>query len=75
MSNAMEKSWKNRLQEYCQKNKLRLPNYRIKQQAGLPNEIKFQVSILLTSSVLIKEDEYSNKCRFIIYFMYIFRNK
>jgi len=65
MSNTIERPWKNRLQEYCQKNKLRLPNYRIRQQSGPPNEIKFQVSVLLTSTVLIKEDKYSNK------FMYI----
>jgi dsRNA-specific ribonuclease len=62
MSNAIEKSWKNRLQEYCQKNKHPFPNYRIRQQSGPPNEIKFQVSVLLlTSTVLIKEDKYSNK--------------
>jgi dsRNA-specific ribonuclease len=44
MSNAMEKSWKNRLQEYCQKANLRLPNYRIRQQTGAPNKMRFQVS-------------------------------
>ncbi len=50
----MERLWKNRLQEYCQKQKLPLPNYRITQQSGASNDLKFQVSILLTSYVFIK---------------------
>jgi dsRNA-specific ribonuclease len=68
MSTIIEKSWKNRLQEYCQKNKVPLPNYRMRQQSMVLHQIKFQVSILLISYVFIKEDKCSNSCRLLIYF-------
>ncbi len=40
----MEKSWKSRLQEYCQKKKLRSPNYRIREEAVTSQKPQFQVS-------------------------------
>ena len=55
----MEKSWKNRLQEYCQKNKLPLPNYRVTQQTDSLNGAKFQVSILFRATIFTKEDRYN----------------
>ncbi|CAF1350593.1 unnamed protein product [Rotaria sordida] len=41
----MNTSWKNSLQEYCQKHKIPLPNYRIKNQSGPPHRLKFQVEV------------------------------
>lgn len=41
----MDTRYKNLLQEYCQKNQIPLPNYRIKKQSGLDHELKFQVII------------------------------
>lgn len=42
--NTMDISWKNRLQEYCQKKKLPFPDYRFRQQTNTPNGMRFQVS-------------------------------
>ncbi|CAF0914982.1 unnamed protein product [Rotaria sp. Silwood1] len=41
----MDTTWKNRLQEYCQKKKISLPNYRIKNQSGPAHILKFQVEV------------------------------
>ncbi|CAF2523960.1 unnamed protein product [Rotaria sp. Silwood2] len=41
----MDTTWKNRLQEYCQKNKILLPNYRIKTLSGPAHLLKFQVEV------------------------------
>jgi dsRNA-specific ribonuclease len=63
MSNAMDKSWKSRLQEYCQKTKLPSPNYRIRQQTGTSNKPKFQVSLILISNVLSRYLSFSLKSK------------
>ena len=60
MSNTVEKSWKSRLQEYCQKKKLSLPNYRISQEPEIPTKPKFQVSISRMSDMSIQEDEWGS---------------
>ena len=41
----MDTSSKNRLQEYCLKNKFLLPNYRVINQSGLQHSLRFQVSV------------------------------
>ncbi|CAF1218438.1 unnamed protein product [Rotaria magnacalcarata] len=41
----MNAAWKNNLQEYCQKNQISLPNYRIKTQSGPAHSLKFQVEV------------------------------
>jgi dsRNA-specific ribonuclease len=43
----MDTTWKNSLQEYCQKHKISLPTYRIKNQSGPAHILKFQVFILM----------------------------
>jgi dsRNA-specific ribonuclease len=63
MSNAMDKSWKSRLQEYCQKKKLPSPNYRILQQTGTSDKPKFQVSLILISNVLSRYLSFSLKSK------------
>ena len=50
----MDSKWKNNLQEYCQKHKIRLPNYRIKKQSGPPHILKFQVIELIISKTQFK---------------------
>jgi hypothetical protein len=40
---SMDTLSKNRLQEYCMKNKFYLPNYRIRRQSGPQHSLKFQV--------------------------------
>ncbi len=42
-SHKMTTNWKNYLQEYCQKQKISLPNYRIKNQFGPAHISQFQV--------------------------------
>jgi hypothetical protein len=51
----MDKSWKSRLQEYCQKKKIPSPNYRIRQETGTSNKPMFQVSLILILNVLIRD--------------------
>jgi len=43
----MSTTWKNSLQEYCQKQKIPLPNYRVKNQSGPAHILKFQVIKLI----------------------------
>ncbi|CAF1518500.1 unnamed protein product [Rotaria sordida] len=57
----MEKSWKNRLQEYCQKHNLPLPNYRIRQQSGASHEMKFQVEVEVNGRWYIGQENCSSK--------------
>ncbi|CAF0951097.1 unnamed protein product [Adineta ricciae] len=41
----MHTAWKNRLQEYCQKQKISLPSYRIQNQSGPPHNQRFKVEV------------------------------
>jgi dsRNA-specific ribonuclease len=48
----MNTMWKNYLQEYCQKQKIALPNYRVKNQSGPSHILKFQVIKLIMNIIL-----------------------
>ncbi|UJR30558.1 hypothetical protein I4U23_018087 [Adineta vaga] len=57
----MDTTWKNRLQEYCQKQKISMPNYRIKNQSGPPHSLKFQVEVEVNNHWYVGDDMCSSK--------------
>ncbi|CAF1423418.1 unnamed protein product [Rotaria sordida] len=57
----MNTAWKNRLQEYCQKNNIPLPNYRIKNQSGPAHILKFQVEVEIDGHWYVGDDLCSSK--------------
>ncbi len=52
----MNLSWKNRLQEYCMKNKFSLPDYRLRKQSGPPHLPKFQFEVVVNGQCYIGDD-------------------
>ncbi|CAF1025170.1 unnamed protein product [Adineta ricciae] len=58
MSVQNEKSWKNRLQEYCQKNKLPMPNYRVVQPTS---GTSFQADVEINGQWYRGDNDFTSK--------------
>ncbi|CAF1145833.1 unnamed protein product [Adineta steineri] len=52
----MNISWKNRLQEYCQKRKISLPTYRVKNQSGPGHMLEFQVEVKVNNQWYVGDE-------------------
>ncbi|UJR16020.1 hypothetical protein I4U23_002934 [Adineta vaga] len=61
MAMGIEISWKNRLQEHCQKNQLPMPNYRFKQQSNALCQLSFQAEVEINGRWYIGNDNFPSK--------------
>jgi len=57
----MNTIWKNSLQEFCQKQKISLPTYRIKKQSGPPHMLRFQTEVEVNGHWFVGDDLCTSK--------------